>query len=589
MEVITLTIDGRKVEVTEGTTIMQAADSIGIHIPRLCYHPQLSVEGACRVCVVEVEGARNLAASCATPASQGMVVHTSTPEIRQIRRDIVELLLDNHPKDCQICERDGNCELQRLAYAMGVRERLFEGERKQYDLDLSSPSVIRDPNKCILCARCVRVCSEIQGVSAIGYSARGFKTVIMPEYNAPFEETVCVTCGQCINVCPTAAFLEKDSTEEVWEALSSRKKHVVVQIAPSVRAAIGEGFGREPGVAFTGQTVAALRRLGFARVFDTQFGADLTIMEEASELVDRLERGGPLPMITSCSAAWIKFCEHFYPELLPNLSTCKSPMSMLSAIIKTYYAEKIGIEPGDIFVVAAMCCTAKKFEARRPQLRASGYQDTDAVITTRELILMMKSMGIDLPSLEEEDFDHPLGFSSGGGTIFGTTGGVMESALRTAYYFMLGETLAEIEFTPIRGLAGIKEAALSFGARQLNVAVAHGLGNAHKLLERVLKGEKHYDFIEIMGCPGGCIGGGGQPYAGYGAIPLDPRILRKRAEALYGIDKNKTVRRSYENPEIQRLYREFLGAPLSDKAHRLLHTSFVAREPSGIRPRQRSW
>ncbi|MGC8833926.1 MAG: [Fe-Fe] hydrogenase large subunit C-terminal domain-containing protein, partial [Armatimonadota bacterium] len=422
---VTLTIDGRSVTVPAGTTIMQAADQIGIHIPRLCYHPQLSIEGACRVCVVEVEGQRNLVASCAFPAAEGMVVRTATPEIRQIRRDIVELILDNHPMDCQTCERDGNCELQRLAYAVGVRERLYEGERKSYKPDTSSPSLIRDPEKCILCHRCVRLCREIQHVGVLGYYGRGFNTVVMPAYDAPFQETLCATCGQCINVCPTAAFLEKPHTDRVLNAIADPEKHVVVQVAPSVRAAIGEGFGMPLGVAQTGKMVAALRLLGFDKVFDTQFSADLTVMEEASELVHRIKNGGPLPLITSCSPGWVKFCEHFFPDFLDNLSTCKSPMSMHSAVVKTYYAQKMGLDPKKIYSVAVMCCTAKKFEAERPELGTPEYPYTDAVITTRELIWMIKSAGINFKELKEEDFDHPLGESSGAGTIFGATGGVM--------------------------------------------------------------------------------------------------------------------------------------------------------------------
>ena len=584
MKIINLTIDGKPVAVPEGTTIMNAAEKVGVKVPRLCYHPDLSIEGACRVCVVEVEGMKSLVASCAYPVEDGMVVRTITPEIREIRRDIVELLLDNHPKDCQTCERDGNCELQDLAYSTGVRERYFEGERKHYELDLSSPSVIRDPDKCILCARCIRICGEVQGVSAIGYSHRGFKTVVMPAHNLPFSESVCVTCGQCINVCPTAAFLEKESVQDVLKALADPDKHVVVQFAPSVRASIGEGFGIEPGEPLQGKTVAALRKIGFNAVFDTEVGADVTIMEEASEFVKRVKEGGKLPLVTSCSSAWIKFCEHFYPEILPNLSSAKSPMSILGSLVKTYYAQKQGIDPANIYSVGAMCCTAKKFEASRPATWIDGKTPVvDSVITTRELVWLIKNSGIDFINQEDEEFDDPLGYSTGAGSIFGWTGGLAESVLRAAYYFITGETLTDIEFEDLRAIHGIKRAEIDIGGRIFRVAGADGLKNAHILLRSVLSGKESYDFIEIMGCPGGCIGGGGQPYArNTNAIPLDPELLARRAAALRSEDRGKTIRRSYENPWVQRLYREYLGEPLSDKAHHLLHTTYEARKPKGI-------
>ncbi|MCC6444886.1 MAG: iron hydrogenase small subunit [Armatimonadetes bacterium] len=582
MKTIHLTIDGTPVEVPEGTTVMQAADQVGVRIPRLCYHPRLSIEGACRVCVVEVEGMRNLPASCALPVAEGMKVKTFTPEIRRIRRDIVELILDNHPMDCQTCERDANCELQRLAYQAGVRERLFEGERKHYPLDLSSPSLIRDPNKCILCYRCVRLCSEVQGVGALGYAHRGFKTVVMPAYNAPFEKTVCVACGQCVNVCPTASLVEQDSVEEVWDALNDPNKHVVIQVAPSVRAAIGEGFGYPPGLALTSKMVAAIRHLGFDKVLDTQFSADLTIMEEGAEFVKRLQGKGPIPLITSCSPGWVKFAEHFYPEFLSNMSTAKSPMSMMGAVIKTFYAQKLGIDPKNIYSVAAMCCTAKKFEAKRPEMGNGEYQYVDAVITTRELIKMIKNAGIDFANLKDEDFDHPLGLSTGAAAIFGVTGGLAESVMRSAYFLVSGKHLDNIEAPEVRGLQGVKEMEVDVEGTKLRFAVSHGLGNAHKLLERVKEGKEQYHFIEIMGCPGGCIGGGGQPYAGTNALPLDPKLLAKRIEALYLEDKDKPLRRSYENPEVQQLYKDFLGEPNSPLAHELLHTFYYQRIPPGI-------
>ena len=580
---VTLIIDGEKVSVPAGTSIMHAAEKIGIKVPRLCYHPQLSLEGACRVCIVEVKGMKNFIASCVTPVQEGMEVTTTSPSIRQARRDIVELILDNHPKECQTCERDGNCELQRLAYAMGVRERHFEGTKKEYDLDLSGAAVIRDPNKCILCQRCIRVCEEVQGVSAIGQAHRGFHTVVMPAFDLPFKDSVCVGCGQCINVCPTAAFLEKNSTEEVWQALQDPEITVIGQFAPSVRAAIGEGFGLTPGHNMEGQTITALRKIGVDVVFDTQFSADLTIMEEASEFIQRFTKGGKLPMVTSCSAAWMKYVEHFHPTILDHISTCKSPMSMQSAMTKTFYAKKQGLDPSKIFNVAVMCCTAKKFEAARPeQADEKGVPYTDAVVTTREFVWMVKSMGIDFVNLKKGEFDPSLGLSSGAGAIFGASGGVMEAALRTAYEFITGETLIDLEFKAVRGLKGIKEANIDIQGTEVKVAVGHGLKNAKILMEQIENGTSPYHFIEIMGCPGGCIGGGGQPYAGVNAIPLDQELIEARAKALYGIDEKNVIRKSHQNPEVQRLYKEFLGEPLSEVSHKYLHTHYKPRLPKGI-------
>ena len=581
-DLVTITINGKSYKVPSDLTIMQAADQCGYHIPRLCYHPSLSIEGACRVCIVQVEGMKNHVASCCYPVADGMKIHTNTKEIRQARRDIVELLLDNHPEDCHTCERDGNCELQRLAYATGIRHRHFEGERKHYEKDLSSQAVVRDPDKCILCGRCVRMCSEIQGIHNLGYAHRGFNTVVMPAYNMPMGESVCSNCGQCINVCPTAAFSEKSYTQELFEKLDDPSLIKVVQVAPAVRAAIGEAFDLEPGRNMEHETAAALRKLGFDFVFDTQFAADLTIMEEGHEFLERLQSGGKLPMITSCSPGWVSAVEHFYPDLLENVSSCKSPMSMMSAIIKTYFAEKQDIDPKKILSVAVMPCTAKKDEASRRELDVNGMQATDIVITTRELAWMIKSAGIDFLNINGEGFDKPLGMSSGAGAIFGVTGGVMEAAIRTAYELYTGETLTDIELDGIRGLEGIKEGEVKLDGTTLRVAVVHGLGNAHKLLDIVRKEPDRYHFIEIMGCPGGCIGGGGQPYPGCNSIPLDKENLQKRASALYGIDRRNTIRRSHENPEIQRLYREFLGRPLGEKSHELLHTKYTSRTPKGI-------
>lgn len=583
---IDIHINDKVYKVESGQTIMQAADKIGFRIPRLCYHPRLSIEGACRVCIVEVKGMRNFVASCAYPVTDGMKIYTNTKELRQARRDIVELILDNHPQDCHTCERDGICELQRLAYAMGIRKRHFEGERKHYEKDLSSMSVVRDPNKCILCGRCVRICSEIQRVNALGHAHRGFKTVVMPAYDMPFKESVCTACGQCINVCPTAAFVEKNYTQELFAKLTDKNLVKVAHIAPSVRAAIGEAFGFEAGKNLERETVAALRRLGFDYVFDTQLAADLTIMEEASEFLERFQGKGKLPMITSCSSAWMKCMEQFHPDLIEHVSTCKSPMAMMGALIKTYFAKKINKDPKDILSVAVMCCTAKKYEAARPELSVDGMPSIDMVITTREAAWMIKSSGIDLVHIQGENFDEPLGLSSGAGAIFGTTGGVMEAAIRTAYELYTGETLLDIEIQAVRGLSGIKEGSLTMDGKEIRVAVAHGLGNAHELLARVRKEPDRYHFIEIMGCPGGCIGGGGQPYAGFNSIPLDEECLKRRADALYNLDRTKTIRRSHDNPDIQRLYKEFLGRPLGAMSHKLLHTHYHAKEPRGIVPNE---
>lgn len=583
---VKIQINGKSYSVPAGLTIMQAADQNGFHIPRLCYHPKLSIEGACRVCIVEVEGMRNYVASCAYPVSEGMKISTNTPALRQARRDIVELILDNHPEDCHTCERDSNCELQRLAYSMGIRVRHFEGEKKHYEKDRTSTSVVRNPDKCILCGRCVRICSEIQKVSALTQAYRGFKTVVMPAYNMPFRDSVCTTCGQCINVCPTAAFVEKNYSRGLFEKLNDKNIVKVAHTAPSVRAAIGEAFGLEAGNNMEGQTVAALRRLGFDYVFDNQFSADLTIMEEAAEFLERLKGNGKLPMITSCSSAWMKNLEQFHPDLIENVSTCRSPMSMMSSMIKTYFADKIKRDPKDILSVGVMCCTAKKYEASRPELTVKGMPATDMVITTRECAWMIKSFGIDFINIKPEPFDNLLGLSSGAGTIFGATGGVMEAAIRTAYELFTGETLLDIELEGLRGMTGIKEATLTMNGQEIRVAVAHGLGNAATLLDMVRKDPKKYHFIEIMGCPGGCIGGGGQPYAGLNSIPLDEETLVRRAGALYGIDRKKTIRRSHDNPNIQRIYKEFLGKPLSPKAHELLHTHYKAKEPKGIIPQE---
>ncbi|MBN1892542.1 MAG: iron hydrogenase small subunit [Clostridiales bacterium] len=600
MKNINLTVDDNPLSVPEGTTIMKAAETIGVYVPRLCYVPDLGIEGACRICIVEVEGYDNYLTACSTKVEEGMKVKTNSPVIRQARRDLVELILDNHPMDCQTCERDGNCELQDLAYSLGVRERLFAGQRKHFEVDNSSFSVVRNSDKCILCYRCIRVCAEVQGVTNLGQMNRGVNTVVGPAHLVAMKDSVCINCGQCINVCPTAAFLEKSATDEVWAVLADPKKHVVAQIAPSIRATIGEGFGEAPGTAETGRTVTALRRLGFDAVFDTNFGADLTIVEESEEFISRLKHNGilagdvkedekkthplVLPMFTSCSPGWVSFMEHFYPEMIPHMSSCRSPMSMQSIILKTFYARKTGIDPKDICVVAIMPCTAKKYEMRRPELYdESGSPYTDAVLTTRELVWMIKAYGIDFMQLHEEEFDNPLGSSTGAADIFGTTGGVMEAALRTAAEKITGEPLDELNFYDVRAVTGYKEASVNIAGIEVNIAVVNGLNNAKKILEKVKSGEKQYHLIELMACPGGCIGGGGQPYPADGRYVLNREVLEKRAASLYKIDAEKKIRKSHDNPYIQQLYQQFLQHPGSEIAHELLHTTYEPKEPRGIK------
>jgi iron-only hydrogenase group A len=576
---VTLTIDGRQVTVPEGTSVLKAATQAGAKIPTLCYLEEINEIGSCRVCVVEIEGAKTLAASCVTPAAQGMVVHTNTKQVREARRAVLELIISNHPFECLTCVRSGSCELQALAESLGIREVRFEGAKAHHPVDESTPSIVRDPDKCILCRRCVAVCEQVQGVSAINVSGRGFDSVVSPAGELPLNDAACTLCGQCILVCPTGALSEVDSTRKVWEALGDPKRHVVVQTAPAIRVALGEEFGLAPGSIVTGQMVAALRALGFDRVFDTNFTADLTILEEGNELLQRLTTGGTIPMITSCSPGWIKFIEHFYPDMLGNLSTCKSPQQMFGALAKTYYAEKAGVDPADMFVVSIMPCTAKKFECERPEMRSSGYQDVDAVLTTRELARMLREAGIDPTALEPASYDAPLGIGTGAAVIFGATGGVMEAALRTVYEVVMKKELPSLDFREVRGFEGIKEAEVALGDTIVRVAVAHTLGNARKLLERVRSGEASYHFIEIMACPGGCIGGGGQP------IGTNTERRLERIDAIYQADRDLPLRKSHENPEVKQLYEEFLGEPLGHKSHELLHTHYTAR---GIWPRSGS-
>lgn len=584
MAKINIKIEGQSYQVEEGLTILEAAKECGYEIPSLCAynHGECSL-ASCRVCLVEATGARGLVASCVYPISEGMEITISSPKATAARRASVELILSNHSMNCQQCEKNGHCELLYVAKVVGARENKFVGSKTPITVDEISPSIIRDTSKCILCGRCVSRCVAAHGTGILGFEKRGFSTIVSPAENRSFATSPCILCGQCVNVCPTGALMEKSEIDKVDEARRAGK-YLVVQTAPAIRATLGEEFGYKIGTPVTGQMVAALRRLGFNKVYDTNFGADLTIMEEANELLARIKDGGVLPMVTSCSPGWINYAEYYYGDQLDHLSSCKSPHQMQGAIIKSYFAEKNGLKPEDIFVVSIMPCTAKKFEKERPQLQKNGIKDVDAVLTTRELAKLIKRSGINFAKLPNEEFDQDLmGEYTGAGVIFGATGGVMEAALRTAYHELTGKEYEAVEFTAVRGMQGLKEATLNIAGSEIKVAVASGMRNAKVLMDEIRSGKSPYTFIEIMGCPGGCVNGGGQPYVKPCFLPNeDNNILdtykEKRAQALYSEDERQKVRQSHNNKQVQKLYSDFLGKPNSHKAHELLHTTYVSRE-----------
>ncbi len=569
---INLTIDGQQVSVPEGTTVLDAAKKLNLDIPTLCYLnlekiKYLNKVASCRVCVVEIEGRRNLAPSCATPVMEGMKVVTNSKRVLSSRRKNLELIISNHPFECLVCAKSTDCELQKLVWEFGINTQRYTGERSQHPIDKSSVALKRDPNKCIMCRRCETMCNEVQTVGALTAFGRGFNTVVAPAEMNPIVDSTCVYCGQCVSVCPTAALTGIGYIQDAWEALFNPQKHVVVQVAPAVRVAIGEEFGMPAGQPVTKKLVAGLRKLGFNAVFDTNFGADLTIIEESKEIVERIQNNPQdLPILTSCCPGWINFLEHQFPELKYIASTCKSPQQMTGAVIKTYYAEKMGIDPKDVVVISVMPCIAKKYEAALPSELTYGLRDVDIVLTTRELAKMLKEGSVNLNHIQEEEFDNPLGISSGAGAIFGGTGGVLEAALRTVYFRLTGSELEDVNFTAVRGTAGTRVAEVQVGDKLLRVAAVSGLGNARAILNKIKKHEEHFDVIEIMACPSGCVNGGGQPYA-----EEREEIIEKRLHGLYSIDRDSAVRKSHQNPAILALYDEYLGEPGSHRAHEILH------------------
>ncbi len=578
---VNLKIDDKKVCVPEGTTILEAARQAGIDIPTLCFLKDINEVGDCRMCIVEVEGRRGFATSCIQTVEEGMVVHTHTQNVLEARHVILDLIISNHAKDCLTCTRSGNCELQDLAIKFNVLDNEFTGEKSVHKIDDKSPSIVRDFNKCILCRRCVATCKNVQKIGAIDCINRGFDSCISTTYDHSLNDVDCTFCGQCIESCPTGALHEKENINDVWAKLKDPDTYVVVQTAPSIRVALGEEFGMEIGTNVTGKMISALKSLGFDKVFDTNTGADFTIMEEATELVKRLKNNDNLPMTTSCCPAWVKYTEMFYPENIPHLSSCKSPHQMLGAIIKSYFAEKNHIDPSKIYVVSVMPCIAKKYERQREEMKVNGLYDVDAVITTRELARMIKQANIDFNMLEDDVFDNPMGEATGAGAIFGTTGGVMEAALRAAYELMTGEELKKVEFEQVRGEKGIKKATVQIGDKEVRVAVAHGLGNAKKIMEEIKSGKADFQFAEIMACPGGCIMGGGQPIKN-SKIRASVDVRSKRAAAMYSIDERSTIRKSQDNPILKAIYKEYIGQPGEHRAHELLHTHYEKKEKYNI-------
>ena len=576
---VNVKINGKEYTVPAGSTILEAARIAGINIPTLCYLKEINAIGACRICVVEVKGARSLVAACVFPVNEGMEIFTNTPKVIEARKTTLKLILSDHKKECLSCVRSGSCELQKLCYEYGIEnESAFAGVTNKYDIDKSASHMTRDNEKCILCRRCVAVCEKNQGVAVIGANNRGFDTSISCAFDYDLGDVACISCGQCITACPTGALAERDDTQKVFDAINDPEKVVLVQTAPAVRVGLGEEFGYPIGSVVTGKMVSAIRALGVDKVFDTNFAADLTIMEEATEFLGRYTKKENLPLITSCSPGWIKYCEHYYPEMIPNLSSCKSPQGMFGSVAKTYYAQKEGIDPKNIFVVSVMPCTAKKFEAERMDHTAvEGLADIDAVVTVRELARMIKKAGIMFNMLPDGEFDAPFGLGSGAGTIFGATGGVMEAALRTAYETLTGEELDKLEFNDVRGTEGIKEATYTIAGNEIRVAVVSGTANAGKLLDMIKAGEKSYDFIEVMACPGGCVNGGGQPIQP-ASVTNNYDVRALRAAGLYEDDKNLPIRKSHLNPDVKAVYAEFFGEPNSHKAHEILHTGYTARK-----------